>query len=183
MATALELSSAVKTLFSELLGVDEDAFGVDKTFLELGADSLLLLQASQAIQDKFGVTIPLRRFLEELPTVDALTEYLERTLGRPLPRATSITPGCPVVKGDSSDPIAFRKREMFGFGKRDCRVVMPAAVGKLNPAGPVTNWCSRSHCAVPNAKSLSLITGPPASNPKVFSLSYGFLLIGLTTAS
>jgi glutamate-1-semialdehyde-2,1-aminomutase len=52
-------------------GVDPDA-----TFFELGADSLSLLQFSQAIQNKFNVKIPFRRLLEELPTLSSVAAYI-----------------------------------------------------------------------------------------------------------
>jgi glutamate-1-semialdehyde aminotransferase len=42
----------------------------------MGADSLFLLQASQAIRDKFGVKLPFRMMLEEYSTVEALSNYI-----------------------------------------------------------------------------------------------------------
>ncbi|HEX8088255.1 MAG TPA: aminotransferase class III-fold pyridoxal phosphate-dependent enzyme, partial [Blastocatellia bacterium] len=66
--------------WGRLFGVDPAEIGVDVPFLELGADSLLLLQASQAIQDKLGVKIPFRLLLDELPTIEEISTYIDQRL-------------------------------------------------------------------------------------------------------
>jgi glutamate-1-semialdehyde aminotransferase/acyl carrier protein len=48
--------------------------------VNLGADSLFLLQASQSIQKAFGVRVPFRLLLEDLSTVDALAAHLHERL-------------------------------------------------------------------------------------------------------
>lgn len=48
--------------------------------VNLGADSLFLLQASQSIQKAFGVRVPFRLLLEDLSTVGALAVHLDQQL-------------------------------------------------------------------------------------------------------
>ncbi len=53
---------------------------VPATFVELGFDSLLLTQIAQQVSAKFGVSLKLRRLLEDLSSVGALAEHLDATL-------------------------------------------------------------------------------------------------------
>lgn len=74
------ISSTLDTIVKDLIGIDTAQLESGTTFLEMGVDSLSLLQASQAIQDKFGVTIPFRLLMEELDTVEALAAHLDAEL-------------------------------------------------------------------------------------------------------
>jgi glutamate-1-semialdehyde aminotransferase/acyl carrier protein len=76
VALVEQLRAGLQALFGELFGVPAVQVPPDATFLELGADSLFLLRASQRIQDRFGVRVPFRRMIEELTTVDALAAGL-----------------------------------------------------------------------------------------------------------
>jgi len=72
--------STLKTLLNELSGVDVDEIDSSTTFLEMGFDSLFLTQATQAIQNQFGIRISFRNLLEECSTPDALAAYLDQKL-------------------------------------------------------------------------------------------------------
>ncbi len=81
------IQSQLRDALSHLLGVDEEAVDAQTSFLELGADSLLLLQASQNIQAEYGVRIPFRQLLEELSTVAAVAAHLDREMPADQPPA------------------------------------------------------------------------------------------------
>ncbi|MFN2416208.1 MAG: aminotransferase class III-fold pyridoxal phosphate-dependent enzyme [Pyrinomonadaceae bacterium] len=70
----------LKILLSQLFGISPAEIAHDVSLVELGADSLFLLQASQAIRDKFGVKLPFRMMLEEYSTVAALAGYIGQNL-------------------------------------------------------------------------------------------------------
>jgi glutamate-1-semialdehyde aminotransferase/acyl carrier protein len=72
--------SMLTVAFGTLFGRDASELDVCTPLIELGADSLFLLQASQAIAEKFKVKIPFRLLLEELSTIDALASHLEGKL-------------------------------------------------------------------------------------------------------
>jgi amino acid adenylation domain-containing protein/non-ribosomal peptide synthase protein (TIGR01720 family) len=76
----LRLRTAVQELFAGLFGVPADHVAPQATFLELGADSLLLLRAGQALRDRFGVKVPFRRLMEDLATADDLAAHLAAVL-------------------------------------------------------------------------------------------------------
>ncbi|PCC68478.1 Acyl transferase domain-containing protein [Nannocystis exedens] len=82
-----------------LLEVVRATVGVDVTdaergasFLELGLDSLVLMQLSQAVDAAFGVRVAFRQFFEELATFDALRDHLERHATRVAAPASEAPP-------------------------------------------------------------------------------------------
>ena len=68
----------LKTAIAELTGSDAAQIDPKATFFELGVDSLLLIQAAQLIEKRFGVEISFRQLLEEYSTLEALASFLER---------------------------------------------------------------------------------------------------------
>jgi glutamate-1-semialdehyde aminotransferase/acyl carrier protein len=75
------LLEPIRSLFADLFGVPGERLLPDASFLELGADSLLLLRASQRIEETFGARIPFRRLVEELSSVEAVAAYLAAATG------------------------------------------------------------------------------------------------------
>jgi amino acid adenylation domain-containing protein len=63
-------------IFGNTLGLDPQALDPRASFLELGADSLSLLQAAQKIESRVGVSVPFRTLLEEHPSIAALAAHL-----------------------------------------------------------------------------------------------------------
>lgn len=45
-------------------------------FLEMGANSLVLMEVQRAVESRFGLTISIPQFFEELTTIDALADYI-----------------------------------------------------------------------------------------------------------
>ena len=66
-----QVRSHLLRIFAELFRLAPEELPSDANFFELGADSLLLLRASQQIEESFRARIPFRRLVEELATVDA----------------------------------------------------------------------------------------------------------------
>jgi acyl transferase domain-containing protein len=76
----IRIQAALVELFEDLSGVDLAATESTTTFLELGFDSLFLTQAAQALQEKFGIKVTFRQLLNDLASLNALTNYLESNL-------------------------------------------------------------------------------------------------------
>src|SRR5262249_16848898 len=66
----------LRTLFRDISGLAADQLIASAEFLEIGLDSLLLTQASTAIEKSFGVRVTFRQLLEELSSLDALAAHL-----------------------------------------------------------------------------------------------------------
>ena len=79
-ARADQIADGLVRLFARLLGMAPSDLDTSRTFLDLGADSLLLMQASRSIESEFSVRVPFRRLLEGVATVKSLSAYMDREL-------------------------------------------------------------------------------------------------------
>ncbi len=75
---------------ARVVGVNPEEIDVATNFLDLGTDSLTLLEISQTVQQNLGVKVPFRLLIDDLTTVDALARYLERRLGADAARALPV---------------------------------------------------------------------------------------------
>ncbi|HEX8805874.1 MAG TPA: aminotransferase class III-fold pyridoxal phosphate-dependent enzyme, partial [Candidatus Aquilonibacter sp.] len=82
------VQSELVSILEDLSGERLDDASTNATFLELGFDSLALGRFVQAIQSRFHVDLTFRQLLGELPSVNALAEYILPQL----PQETSIAP-------------------------------------------------------------------------------------------
>ena len=73
---ATRVQVALVEMFRELSGIDLSTMDSGTTFLELGFDSLFLTQAAQALLEKFGIKVTFRQLLNDVASLDALTEYV-----------------------------------------------------------------------------------------------------------
>ncbi|WP_420466503.1 amino acid adenylation domain-containing protein [Panacagrimonas sp.] len=67
-------------IFSDVTGIEVGAAEADKTFLELGFDSLLLTQVTAKLKTAFKVNLRFRQLLEEFPSLRALAAHLSPNL-------------------------------------------------------------------------------------------------------
>jgi amino acid adenylation domain-containing protein len=75
-ATRDRLVAELRAMVADLLGASADDVDAATPFLQLGADSILLLRASQAIRDRFGVDVSVRRLFEELDTLERVADAI-----------------------------------------------------------------------------------------------------------
>ncbi|MDK9557687.1 amino acid adenylation domain-containing protein [Marinobacter sp. M216] len=71
-----DIAEKLRTLFSDLSGIDLSQADGNATFFELGLDSLLLTQSTIKIKKKFKVNITFRQLLNDYGNLDKLGEYL-----------------------------------------------------------------------------------------------------------
>lgn len=106
----------LKALFGQLSGIDLSRCEGERTFVELGFDSLALTQACHTIESKFGVRVPFGSLLQELPTFESLTAHLKSTGGNGA--QTAAEPG---IRPRQSSPA-------------DASVIRPARRRQITPA-------------------------------------------------
>src|ERR687886_23757 len=70
--------SKLRTIVARLLQMNPDEIDVNAPFLEMGADSLVLVEAVHTIENTFGIKVAIRQFFEELATIDALATYIDK---------------------------------------------------------------------------------------------------------
>jgi acyl transferase domain-containing protein len=70
----------LQQLVAQLLKAQPDAVNIHAPLLEMGADSIVLVEAVQAIEQRFGIQVTIRQFFEELNTIDALAQYIAQSI-------------------------------------------------------------------------------------------------------
>ena len=70
--------SKLRTIVARLLQMNPDEIDVNAPFLEMGADSVVLIEAVHTIENTFGIKVAIRQFFEELATIDALAAYIDK---------------------------------------------------------------------------------------------------------
>ena len=63
-------------LFARLLGVEHAALEADTPFMEVGADSLLLIDAVKTIERRYGVTVPMAVLMGSVNTIGRLADHI-----------------------------------------------------------------------------------------------------------
>ncbi|MEC0128815.1 non-ribosomal peptide synthetase [Paenibacillus pabuli] len=69
-------TSVVQEIMSNISGYSPEDIGVNRSFMELGMDSILLVNAKHAIKNHFGVDIPMHLFFEKMSTVAEVGKYI-----------------------------------------------------------------------------------------------------------
>jgi acyl transferase domain-containing protein/surfactin synthase thioesterase subunit len=80
---AIDSDAIVRTLrdiVGEVLGVPAAQVPVHTPLVEIGADSLVLIEGVTRIHNQLGVRVPLKEVFRNYPTIDALAGYIERAL-------------------------------------------------------------------------------------------------------
>jgi natural product biosynthesis luciferase-like monooxygenase protein len=87
----------LRAFLSRFLEVDAVQVDVHQPFLEMGTDSLVLIEAIQTIQNTFGVKLAIRQLFEELNTLDRLAAYVDQQASPELSFASPAPPPAPVA--------------------------------------------------------------------------------------
>jgi len=75
-----EILSKLQRWVADSLQADFSAIQVDTPLTEMGADSLVLMDAVQSIEKVFEIKVPIRQLFEELATINALATYIDENL-------------------------------------------------------------------------------------------------------
>jgi iturin family lipopeptide synthetase A len=70
-------------LIKKVSGLQEEEIPMEKDFLSMGFDSLVLLQLKNSIKNTFGIEIPVNSFFEELSTTRKVLDYLVQNVDTP----------------------------------------------------------------------------------------------------
>ncbi|HEU4322319.1 MAG TPA: amino acid adenylation domain-containing protein, partial [Roseiflexaceae bacterium] len=93
----------VRGILVRFLEMDAADLSDQQPFLEIGADSIVLIQAIQTIQSTFGIEISIRQLFEQLNTLAALAKHIDAQLPpeaaapAALPAAPAALPAAPVA--------------------------------------------------------------------------------------
>jgi acyl transferase domain-containing protein len=67
----------LRLLLSGVSGIPAVEIDASRPLVELGVDSLGLIQLSRKLEETFGVAVTFRQILDELPTLDGLAQHIE----------------------------------------------------------------------------------------------------------
>ncbi|WP_375501417.1 amino acid adenylation domain-containing protein [uncultured Nostoc sp.] len=73
-----KIISQLSILVAGLLQTDLSEINVYAPFLEMGADSIVLIEAVRTIENTFGIKVTIRQMFEELTNIDSLASYIEQ---------------------------------------------------------------------------------------------------------
>lgn len=73
-ATLVELRAKL----AELIEVPADELEVDEPLIQIGADSLILVEAITFVEDRFGIAVKASQVIDELDTLERLAAYIDR---------------------------------------------------------------------------------------------------------
>jgi len=100
-----DVLALLKGLASELTGMEEARIETDADFFQAGFDSLLLLQAIQAIEKRVGIRVSLVELLEDVTSLGALASHIDRALP-PEAVVRNARPPAPAQPAPATPPIA-----------------------------------------------------------------------------
>ncbi|QDV10929.1 Glutamate-1-semialdehyde 2,1-aminomutase 1 [Rosistilla oblonga] len=99
------VENTLSTLLRERTGYAIADLDRDATFMELGFDSLFLIQLSQEIKQRFSVKVSFRQLIEEVTSVDALIAHLVDQMPAPAAAPAPEMPA-PVTHPAAAEPVA-----------------------------------------------------------------------------
>jgi glutamate-1-semialdehyde-2,1-aminomutase len=109
--------SNMRFLVAELLQVEPSDIDVHTPFLEMGADSLVLIDLMRAVENAYGLKIATCQLFEELKTLDELATYIDRNL---LPERALV----------DSSPSNFDSERQLKQPEQQLPVVSPQEMGR-----------------------------------------------------
>lgn len=74
------LQQELKRVFSDVSGIPVETMTLESTFVDQGLDSLSMTQAALELERVFGVKLRLRRLLDELDSIEKLSQFLHGEL-------------------------------------------------------------------------------------------------------
>jgi len=162
----------LKADMERLYGFGSEHIDPESSFIAMGADSLLLIQASQSVEERFGIRVPFRLLMDEVDTLSALAEHLDQRLGdeapaeiaeEPAPAEADTRPApttAPVFESGER-PAASSALERLIEGQLEVMAQQLAALrgGAVAPSGP-------SKAAAPSSKPSPKPSPKPAGGEK-----------------
>jgi amino acid adenylation domain-containing protein len=93
-----KILAELRSIIANLLKSDPEEVDVHAPFLEMGADSIVLVDAIRHIENTFGIKIAIRQLFEELTTLNALASYIDENVHiEPSPSQVQEQPEMPPI--------------------------------------------------------------------------------------
>jgi natural product biosynthesis luciferase-like monooxygenase protein/amino acid adenylation domain-containing protein len=96
--------ASLKSIVHDLTGIEPERIDARVSFFDAGVDSLMLIQATQSIQDQFGIKLSVVQIIEEFNTLDAVADFIEQTLPPEDAAAPTTHPSAPTEPARAAPP-------------------------------------------------------------------------------
>ncbi|MEA5506766.1 amino acid adenylation domain-containing protein [Halotia wernerae UHCC 0503] len=77
-----EILATLQAIVGNLVEVSPAEVNIDSSFLEMGADSIILVEAVRRIENTYGIKTVIRQLFEELKTINTLATYIDQNLSQ-----------------------------------------------------------------------------------------------------
>nr|MDQ5836259.1 amino acid adenylation domain-containing protein [Acidobacteriota bacterium] len=75
-----EILEDLRARVASLIQAEVSEVNVELPFLEMGADSLVMVEAVREIENRYGLKLAIRRFFEDLSTISAVADFVHSNL-------------------------------------------------------------------------------------------------------
>lgn len=182
--------TAIAKILNDASGLELQEIDRRASFLELGFDSLFLIQFTQKIKNQLKVKLTFRQLIEEIPTIDALIDFIAshspaQVLGVHPPlvaHSDRIDESSPNI-GDSIPPAAMPaaatpppspSASVVEHSAPDPMAASSIAASNTQPAAPVVDPAHVPHQLVPQQTAV-----PQSSHPQLLSQEQPLSATGL----
>ncbi|MET0621646.1 MAG: amino acid adenylation domain-containing protein [Pyrinomonadaceae bacterium] len=137
--------ATLRAIVGRLLETAPETLDVHASFLEMGADSIVLAEAIRVVEDSFLLKISVRQLFEQFTTLDALAEHIEKNSA-----AAQQTAAPPPVRVEAP-------RAATQTAPPACALPVRPAHNFAAPTGPAPDISAAELSAGPHADSLERI--------------------------
>ncbi|WP_430014744.1 MupA/Atu3671 family FMN-dependent luciferase-like monooxygenase [Microcystis protocystis FBCC-A270] len=134
-----EILITLQTLVGNLLQLSPADVNVHTPFLEMGADSIVMVEAVRRIENTYNVKIAMRQLFEELSNLDALAIYLAQNLANDFQNTQVNTEvfSAPIACSNNRSPNVVLSSNSNGFQRQTAspKVSAIAALAGMGGAG------------------------------------------------
>ncbi|MGK7877175.1 MAG: aminotransferase class III-fold pyridoxal phosphate-dependent enzyme [Xenococcaceae cyanobacterium] len=75
-----QIESTLQTILAKLLQTEPAQIDIHINFLDIGANSIVLIEALRKIEDTFGIQLSIAELFEKFPTIDSLATHISQNL-------------------------------------------------------------------------------------------------------
>jgi iturin family lipopeptide synthetase A len=85
-----EIVNNLKKVISTVYEMDTEEVDVNISFLEMGLDSISIIQVKQLVKNEYRMDVSVNRLFDDIDTLDKLADFIDATLPAPVKQATQL---------------------------------------------------------------------------------------------
>ncbi|MGL5832823.1 MAG: MupA/Atu3671 family FMN-dependent luciferase-like monooxygenase, partial [Waterburya sp.] len=120
----------LQNLIAGLLQAETSQIDLHQPFVQMGADSIVLVEAIKSIEDTFGIKIAIRQLFEDFSTIDDLADYISKLVPSETvvekeqqPEPSVVFPAASLNHVPTEEPITLPQSTLEGIIKQQLEVM------------------------------------------------------------